>query len=184
MPRLKKVDHDAMMQHCADRDTEGRIECIFKTVQKHPYPCRGEVLLHHSNNNPNDNEPENLENLCRGHNARTDPRGRQRSPKFNGIKRLLQSREEHERRGKPYEMEKGERAELYFRKSVVDLLRKHGEQRVEDVIDAVKNEFTTETEITISQKALYTYYRAMANPLNGTLEEFEKGEESWVKLKA
>jgi len=173
-----------MMQHCADRDTEGRIECIFKTVQKHPYPCRGEVLLHHSNNNPNDNEPENLENLCRGHNARTDPRGRQRSPKFNGINRLKQYQQDHDVIGKPPQMEKGEQAEAFFRLYVVELLTREGEHRVEDVIDAAKNEFNKRTKNTVSQKALFSYYKSMRNPINGTLHEFEKGEESWVKLKA
>jgi len=183
MARLRRKEHDAMMQHCADRDTEGRIECIYKTAQIHAHPCRGETLLHHRDNNPNNHNPANLENLCRGHNARTDPRGRQFNPKFNGINRLNQYREEHERRGKPYEMVKGEKAELFFRTHVVDLLREHGEQRVEDVIDAVKNEFNAKTKWTISQKALFGYYKAMRNPINGTLEEFERQQDSWVRLK-
>jgi hypothetical protein len=124
-----------------------------------------------------------LENLCRGHNARKDPRGPQFNPKFNGANRLKQLRESGVQRGKPYEMIKGEEAEKFFRAFAVKLLNEVGETEVEELIDAAKDRFFKDTGGTISQKALFSYYKSMRNRHTGVLEEFTKGEDQWVRIR-
>jgi hypothetical protein len=186
MPKLKKQEHDAGMQLVANRDTGGRIECIYKSVQHSDFPCRGEIMLHHDDNNPlhNPKDGSNHTNLCRGHNARRDARGLQYNARFQSFKKLKQYMEETGR-GKPAEMLKGEEAEAFFRIYALEALRSHQELSVEDLIDSAKEAFNKKTKKTISQKALFGYYKSMRNPVNGSLEEFTKGEdgESWVRLR-
>jgi hypothetical protein len=86
-------------------------------------------------------------------------------------------------RTKPAEMIKGEEAERFFKRYVKKILSELKECKVEDLIDAAKEQFYLDTQRTISQKALFGYYRSMRNPINGTLEEFQKDEESWVRIK-
>lgn len=81
-------------------------------------------------------------------------------------------------------MEKGEKAERFFREFVCETLKTEHELAVEDLIDAAKNDLYRVKKITISQKALFGYYKAMRNPLNGTLMEFDgKDGEPWVRAR-
>lgn len=195
MPRPTKAEHQALMQLCADRDTNGQIVCVSGSQHRDEHPCRGEVLLHHKNNNPNDGSPENLENLCRGHNARTDPRGPQTVDKWTSWKNLKHSITERRNR-KPFEMVKAEKADDYFRDFVKEFFQTNTEVKVDDLIDAAKEGIYKAKKISVAQKTLFNVYRSMRNPINGSLVEFGKKppsdsededsgkEEAWAKLRS
>ena len=68
MPTLTRNEKVIALEFCAKRDGP---ECFYRQDNL----CKGQIILHHVDNNPENNKPENWRRACRGHNHRLNPRG-------------------------------------------------------------------------------------------------------------
>ena len=147
------------------------------------HKCKGPSVLDHIDNNPENNpiDGSNWQELCKGHNARKNPRGRGRYHKTlhgNGKTIINKYRPITIEMSMAIRMRKNLEAEPFIRAYVLKTIKTYGQLDKSDLINAASEEFTKRTEKTISQQAVRSYLEKLLNPINGDLEEIpgELGE--------
>ena len=151
MARIENKEIKAAFEYVAHRD--GR-RCRYESPL-----CKGDLLLHHIDNNAENNNPSNWAIACRGHNARLNPRGRDARHKNQYIREWERGRggggykqkeilaeskrmagengydELAKKRTHSAEMEKNRVCEPAFRLWIEDMILKHGRVKAKELVN-------------------------------------------------
>jgi len=183
MPRLKNKEVKLAVDLCQKRDGVG---CFYN---KNGHPCAGDIVLHHVDNNPDNNDPRNWRLACTGHNHRLNPRGsgkrgiRVKAQIDNRHKKPSIREREREReklevrpRVQSAEFEKNKVCEPAFRHWIIKTIKKFGSITLDDAVDGGAE------YVGCSQQTIRRYLRKMCSN-EGILEIDDKNPQKVVLIR-
>ena len=151
MARIPNRDAKDLFAFVAHRDGK---KCFYQSPL-----CKGDLLLHHVDNNHENNLPANLRLACRGHNNRMHPRGRDKRHKKQYVREWERGRggggykqreiaaeakkmagdngydDLAKKRVHSAEMEKNSVCEPAYRMWVEEMVMKHGRVKAGDLVN-------------------------------------------------